>query len=127
MDFGRSIISPAYNRQPDFISWLSKKKTFGFTCVNCESAISFGYEILIGKEWTWKTDFGESSVSEIKRFYKMNIVGKSPDGGWPAVTNIHCQACLANYLIYAGVIEASNSCYIVTLQGITEFLDSPDL
>ena len=53
----------------------------------------------------------------------MNLVGKTPDGGWTAIVKIECKNCQTVYLIYAGVNEASNSFYIITLQGITEILD----
>ncbi len=53
----------------------------------------------------------------------MNLVGKTPDGGWTAIVKAKCKNCQTEYLIYAGVNEASSSFYIITLQGITEILE----
>jgi len=52
----------------------------------------------------------------------MNIVGKSPDGGWTTVIEGNCDACGTRYRFYAGIKENANSAYKVTLQGITEIV-----
>jgi hypothetical protein len=99
------------------------KKTFKFTCINCQKKVELKYKSIIGKEFGWHEEFNEKTYEEIKQFYNMNAVNKTPDGGWTAVSKCQCNNCKTEYLIYAGVDEYSNSLYKITLQGITEILD----
>jgi transposase-like protein len=122
MNFGKSILSPNYFRNPDFTSRDSRNTAFKFVCANCQNELEVEYKSLIGEEWCWESNFDEKSLSEIKQFYLMNVVGKSPTGGFPAVIEFSCHHCQKDYLIYAGVDESSNSFYVVTLHGITEII-----
>jgi hypothetical protein len=115
MKFGKSILSPSYLKKPDFTSHEIHKKVFSFECVNCQNNVEIKFKEIIGAEWSWKSDFDKQTVSEISAFYKMNLVGKTPDGGWTAIVKIECKNCQTEYLIYAGVNEVSNSFYIITL------------
>lgn len=54
----------------------------------------------------------------------MNVVGKSPDGGRPAIFETKCDNCGSQFMVYAGVSEISNSVHIVVIQSIAEV--SPD-
>jgi hypothetical protein len=54
----------------------------------------------------------------------MNVVGKSPDGGWPSVFEVRCDECGFRFLIYAGVEETSNSVYRVAIQSIAEISET---
>ncbi len=107
--------------------WLARfksaKKGFKFNCVNCQTVVEIKYETLIGKEFSWHDEFDGKTYNEIKRFYDMNAVGKTPDGGWTAIDKCQCSNCQIKYLIYAGVDEYYNSLYKITLQGITEILE----
>jgi len=123
MNFGKSILSPSYLRKPDFTSHESPEKVFNFECVNCQNNVKVKFKEIIGAEWSWKSYFDAQTVNEISAFYKMNLVGKTPDGGWTAISKVECKNCKTEYLIYSGVNEASNSFYIITLQGITEILE----
>jgi hypothetical protein len=147
MKFGKSILSPSYSRKTDFNSldspgkgfkynsWLlvqlrgwfmksrSAKKNFKFNCVNCQTVVEIKYETIIGKEFSWHDEFDKKTYKEIKRFYDMNAVGKTPDGGWTVIDKRQCNNCQTQYLIYAGVDEDYNSLYKITLQGITEILE----
>jgi len=123
MKFGKSISSPSYLRKSDFTSHESPEKVSSFKFVNCQNNIEVKFKEIIGTEWTWKSEFDEQTVNEIRAFYKMNLVGKSPDGGLTGIVKVECKNCQTEYLIYAGVNEALNSFYIITLQGITEILE----
>ncbi len=123
MKFGKSILSPSYIRQPELNFVDSLEKIYQFECVNCPAKVELEVETIIGKEFSWHEEFDKKLYQEIKRFYDMNAVGKTPDGGWTAIDKCQCSNCRTQYLIYAGVDEYCNSCYKVTLQGITEILD----
>ncbi len=123
MEFGKSILSPDYFRQPDFNSLDSIEKTFNFDCVNCPKTIVKEYNSIIGKVFCWHEEFDEKTYTKIKQFYDMNAVNKTPDGGLTAVDMCFCENCQTQYLIYAGVREYYNSLYKITLQGITEISD----
>lgn len=123
MKFGKSILSPSYFRKPDFDSHNSTERKFIFECVNCKTDVEIKYKSIIGKEYSWREDFDQATINEIKHFYNFNEVNKTPDGGWTAITKYHCRNCQAEYLIYAGVNEYYNGLYKVTLQAITEILE----
>ena len=123
MKFGKSILTPSYFRKPDFDSVGMVENSFKFICVNCQKKVEIEFESIIGKEWSWHDKFDEKTNTEIKQFYDMNAVNKAPDGGWTAIDKCHCKNCQTQYLIYAGVDEYRNSCYAITMQGITEILE----
>ncbi len=85
MKFGKSILSPSYFRKPDFNSVGLIEKNFKFNCVNCKTEVEIEFESIIGKEWSWRDEFDEKTTAEIKQFYDMNVVNKTPDGGWTAI------------------------------------------
>lgn len=120
MKFGKAILSPSHFRKPDFNSIDSLEQSFEFRCVNCSSNIERKFTSIFGKEFGWHDDFDEETQSEIERYFEMNVVGKTPDGGWTAVDQCQCNKCPTQYLIYSGVNEYSNSAYQITLQGISE-------
>lgn len=119
----KSILSPSYSRKPDLNFLDSLQKSFKFDCVNCPIKVEIKFETIVDKEFSWHDEFDEKTNAEIKRFYNMNVVNKTPDGGWSAIDRCQCNNCQTKYLIYAGVNEFANSCYKITLQGITEILE----
>jgi hypothetical protein len=124
MKFGKSILLPSYSRKSDFNSLNSTEKSFKFGCVNCQSKIQIKYDSIIENKWNWEDKFDDKTNSEIKQFYDINAVNKSPADGWTAIGKFQCGNCQTEYLIYAGVDEYYNSLYKVTLQGITEIIES---
>ncbi|MBA2501315.1 MAG: hypothetical protein H0V27_00405 [Pyrinomonadaceae bacterium] len=124
MTFGRSKLLPSYTRKPNFKSHESKKRYFEFRCVNCDEPLAVEYNLLINQVFGWEQHIGEALAAEAKEFYRVGIVRKSQDGGWPSMTKVQCSNCKITHLVYAGVNEVSNSVYFVTLQGITEIITS---
>ncbi len=61
----------------------SLKKTFTFDCVNCSTTVEINSSSIVGKAFTWHEEFDEKTYEEIKSFYGMNVVGKTPDGSFP--------------------------------------------
>ena len=121
MEFGRCFLSPSYQRNPDFKTG-DPTSSFKFKCSRCNNNVEVGFDSLIGQGYSWQNHFDAEQINKIKALFDMNIVGKSPDGGSPAITEISCSTCSAKYLVYAGVTEIYNSLFSVTLQGITEIL-----
>ncbi len=113
---------PSYHHKPTFDSVESPEKIFSFDCIECSAKIEIKYRSIIGKEFTWHEEFDAKVYEEIKRFYCMNAVGKTPDGSWTAICKYQCDNCQTQYLIYAGVDEYANSAYKITLQAITEII-----
>lgn len=120
MNFGKTILVPSFSRKPDFDSVASLGRTFRFACVKCSSMITRDFDSFIGLEFGWREKYDKDSLAAIEKHFGLNIVGKSPDGGWTAVCECNCENCGTLYLLYAGVEEYSNSAHRVTLQGITE-------
>jgi transposase-like protein len=124
MKFGKSILSPSYSRGPNYDSLNSINENFEFICMNCQSKIQVEYNEIIGNEWNWEDNFDKKTNDEIKRFFDINAVNKSPDNGRTAISRFKCSDCQAQYLVYAGVNEYYNSLYKVTLQGIAEIIEN---
>jgi len=120
--FGKSAISPSYTRKARFKSGAPSNDNYIFDCLHCENPISVRYQLLIRAAGQWETTIGEEFATAAKDFYKIGVVGKSQDGGWPSMLQVSCDSCEARYLIYAGIDEYYNSLYRVTIQGITELL-----
>jgi hypothetical protein len=118
--FGKSKLSPSYTRKPSFKSHESKETHFEFGCINCEAPIVVEFNLLTNRVSRWEQEVGEDFAAEAKEFYKIGVVGKSQDGGWPSMIRVQCPYCKTTHLVYAGVDEVSNSVYFVTLQGIVE-------
>ena len=81
------------------------------------------YNQLINQVFGWEQHLGEELAAEAKEFFRIGIVGKSPDGGWPSIVKVQCSECRTVHLVYAGVNEVSNSVHFVTLQGIAEIIE----
>lgn len=140
MRFGRSVLRPSYSRIPDFKNFDYKdgkwgirsrlreyfNREFKFRCINCNKRMAVEYDLLIDKGSGWKQKIGEALAREAIEFYKIGAVGKSHDGGWPAMIKVECPKCKARYLVYAGVNEIHNSAHLVTIQGITEIVEVKD-
>ena len=122
MRFGKSVLSPSYARPPSFKS-VEGERSYSFACVNCYQTVLFEFDSLITQGYSWREAFGVELADKIKEFYRIGVVGKSQDGGFPSMILRQCISCNTNYLIYAGVEEVSNSVLVVTLQGITEILE----
>ena len=118
--FGKSKLSPSYTRKPSFKSYESKETLLEFGCVNCEAPIVVEFNLLTNRVFGWEQDVGEGLAAEAKEFFRIGVVGKSQDGGWPSMIKVQCSYCKTMHLVYAGVDEVSNSVYLITLQGIVE-------
>ena len=120
--FGKSALSPSYAREAHFKSSAPVSNHFTFDCFSCGRPISISYQLLIGAAGQWEATIGDELATAAKDFYKIGLVGKSQDGGWPSMLKVSCNGCEARYLVYAGVDEYYNSLYRVTIQGITELV-----
>jgi len=119
------VLSPSYTRPPDFRSHKAGEKFYSFACVECDQTISVEFDSLIFQGYSWQDTFGEKLADEIKEFYRIGVVGKSQDGGFPSMIVVECKNCKTDYLAYAGVEEVNNSVYVVTMQAITQITEKP--
>lgn len=120
MRFGNPILSPNHLRQWDFDSITSEEHAFEFKCAGCSATVMLFFDTLIGREFGWREEYSPETVSQIEKYFGMNLVSKTPDGGWTAITESKCESCGTDHIIYAGVREYANSAYRVTIQGICE-------
>lgn len=123
MQFGRTLLEPSYLRRPDYETSAETNPVFRFIC-SCNHSIETAFETFIAEYFGWEERLGKPFASKAKEFYKIGVVGKSPDGGWPSMVIAYCPNCRARYLLYAGVKEVYNSVYKITVQGITELVNS---
>ncbi|MBA3712627.1 MAG: hypothetical protein H0W76_09275 [Pyrinomonadaceae bacterium] len=103
-----------------------KSNSFEFDCLNCNQVMRIVFNVLINATWDLKEAIGEKLATQAKKFYGIGLVGKSPGGGWPHMTICCCERCRTKCLIYAGVEEIYNSMYQVTIQAVTELIESEE-
>jgi hypothetical protein len=120
MKFNKRLLEPSYSRHADFNSLSSQESAYSFRCSRCSATVGFPFSEVIGKEYSWKQTYSKGEVDEIKSYFQMNVVGKSLDGGRPAILEVTCDSCRAEFMVYAGVNETSNSVYRVVVQSIAE-------
>jgi hypothetical protein len=119
----KTQLSPSYSRKPDFKSHESTDKEYKFSCAHCGQPICVAYAALINRGVGWEQDLGTQLAADAREFYRIGVVGKSQDGGWPSMIRVQCSNCNTGHLLYAGVNEVRNSVYFVTVQGIAEIID----
>lgn len=123
MKFGKSSLVPSYSRKPDFRTSKSHASAYEFFCIQCRTSNTIEYDRIIKAVSLWEEEWKAACVTDAKDHFRIGVVGKSQDGGWPSMVIVACEACGAEHLIYAGVNEVSNSMYTVIIQGVTEILD----
>ncbi len=121
MKFHNTLLEPDYARSPDFVGWNLDEANFQFDCGKCSRRITIAYQYFVDLFWRWEDRLGQDLVDAAKTQFRLNIVGRSHDGGWPTVTVANCNNCGSQHLVYAGVNEISNSYYQITVQGILRF------
>jgi hypothetical protein len=113
------IKRPTTLRNPDFVTGEKETQPYKFNCAICKASIAIDFDRQINNSWTGRTErINEEEVKELRAFYGIGLSGKSHDGGLPIFDKVTCITCGANYIIYCGVIETSNSAYTVTVNGI---------
>lgn len=117
--FGQQLIEPSYWREPWFSGWDTSARSYVWPCAACGAETAIGLNVVVGKGLSWKSTLGADLASAATSHFRLNLVGKSHDGGWPSISLVQCGSCGARYLLYAGVAETSNSVYRVTIQGLS--------
>ncbi|MGD9589789.1 MAG: hypothetical protein AB7Q37_16870 [Pyrinomonadaceae bacterium] len=123
MKFGIDLVSPSYTRTPTYDSLNAQAQSYEFDCIRCSMRIVIDFTDILNNESQWPYDFDKVTENQIRLHFDMNMVGKSPDGGWPKIITRRCIGCSVKYMLYAGVNEVANSVYKITIQGITEIID----
>lgn len=116
---GRLLLEPSYSRSPAWRGSELDQAECNFAC-SCGAAVSVRVADLTRAAWTWEQELGPDLSKAATARFQLNAVGRSHDGGSPALVRQSCAACGARFLVYAGVEETSNSVYSVTLQGVSE-------
>lgn len=123
MKFGKSSLEPSYSREPDFRTSDRDLEAYEFFCTSCRTSINIEYDRFIKAVFSWEDEWTATCAIAVKEHFRIGVVGKSQDGGWPSIIITVCEACGAEHVVYAGVNEVSNSVYNVTIQGISKILD----
>jgi hypothetical protein len=113
------IIKPTYTKKPDFITGLDNSEFYIFECLSCREKLQLNFKIQIENSWTGKGEsLNEQEYLELKKYYKIGIVNKSREGGFPVFDKVCCEKCHAEYYTYVGLDEPRNSVYHIQIQGI---------
>jgi hypothetical protein len=115
----KNIISPSYSRDPFFIYGTTETKIFESKCDKCGSKIELLIDEIIHDSYSWKQKYNDDEINQLKEYYNIGYIGKSHDGGSPAIIKYECRNCNSLYYLYFGVKEPANSVYVITLQAIT--------
>jgi hypothetical protein len=120
MKFLRNLLEPSYSRQADYNSLDDRSTHYRFLCPSCSATVSFSFGEAIRHCDSWADQMDRPTADAIKDYFEMNLVGKTPDGGWPSIFTIDCNLCSSKFMVYSGVAETSNSVYRVVIQSIAE-------
>ncbi|MFT5823972.1 MAG: hypothetical protein ACI8ZM_005238 [Crocinitomix sp.] len=113
------IIKPTYTKKPDFVTGLNNSEFYTFECLPCGNKLQLNCKTQIENSWTGKGEnLNQQEYLELKKHYKIGIVNKSREGGFPVFDKVSCEKCQAEYYTYVGVDEPRNSVYYVQIQGI---------
>jgi hypothetical protein len=114
----KKIIEPSYDRKP-FYRTGECEKDFSFACDECGKSVLIDSKRLINNNWNGKTkSLTKRDFEFLKAYYKIGLVNKSADGGFPVFDKLTCSKCDSKYISYCGIIEFSNSAFMVTLNGL---------
>jgi ribosomal protein S27E len=114
----QTLVEPSYSRSQFFGGWDFSKANFAVTCVECGFKNNIDVSKIPQLGWTWRDSFNQEEVEFIEATFKLNLVGSTPTGGYPAMLKIFCKECKTEYLVYFGCAEVSNSVYSITHQGL---------
>lgn len=114
----KKIIEPSYDRKP-FYRTGECEKDFSFACDECGKSVLIDSKRLIYNNWNGKTEsLTKRDFEFLKAYYKIGLVNKSADGGFPVFDKLTCSKCDSKYISYCGIIEFSNSAFMITLNGL---------
>jgi hypothetical protein len=117
------ILKPSNWRKPNFRSGDDVSSAYTWQCPSCVELVKQSFDTIL-KEYggMGNSHFTKEDIAIFNKIFDIGYVGKSHDGGWPCFTKAMCPGCRANFVVYAGLQEPSNSFYIITIQGIS-YLD----
>ncbi len=113
------LVRPSYHRSAVFTGSELGDQAYSWRCPTCSADISAPVGTIVSEAWSWERSAGDEVASFARAHFELNAVGKSHDGGWPSILLVRCEGCAAQFVLYAGVEEVSNSVYQVTIQGLT--------
>ncbi len=92
------ILKPTYEKKPDFVTGLNNSEFYAFECLTCNEKLKLNCMAQIENSWTGKgKTLNEKEFLELKKFYKIGLVNKSSEGGFPVFDKIKCEKCQAEY------------------------------
>ena len=113
------LIKPTYSRKADFIMGLHQTEFYSFDCLSCGKKLQLCCNAQLANNSTGKGEnLSEQEFLDLKKFYKIGMVNKSHEGGFPVFDKICCEKCQAEYYTYVGVDEPRNAVYHIQIQGI---------
>ncbi len=119
IEFVSNLIRPSYGRD----SWFSGSETddrfYSWPCSECSTEMRTSLDAILHKRWSWEERLSAELISSLRAHFEINLVGRSPDGGFPSIILVPCPTCDAQNFLYAGVQETSNSVYRVVIQGLS--------
>lgn len=120
------LVRPSYHRSAAFTGSDLVAQAYSWRCPSCSTDIIVPIITIVNEAWSWERSVGDEVASFARAHFALNVVGKSHDGGWPSILLLRCQGCAAQFVLYSGVREVSNSVYHVTIQGLTHLRPNID-
>jgi len=113
------IIKPTYTKKPDFVTGQDSSEFYIFECISCGENLQLNFMVQIENSRIGKGEkLNEQEYIDLKKYYKIGVVNKSREGGFPVFDKVCCEKCQAEYYTYVGVDEPKNSIYHIQIQGI---------
>jgi len=115
MEIFESHIEPSFSRAPFSEGGGTD---YCLKCPNCENSLKIEFNELLNGAWNLREKFTEEEIGKIIAYFRIGIVSKSHDGGWPSFNIVNCKKCSSQYISYIGLNEYCNSAYRITEQGL---------
>lgn len=118
MEIIKKIIEPDNVRTP-YYQTVDCEIDYAFSCDECGKSIALDSDKQIKNCWNGKSDsITDRDFEFLKAIFQIGLSNKLTDGGLPVFDKLTCLRCDSKYISYCGVLEYSNSAYLITLNGL---------
>src|SRR5690606_30995310 len=108
----------SYSRPPNWQGYDLSEALADFSCSRCGNGIGVRFSRFLRRGHL----VDKQQEAALEAIFDISMVGKSHDGGWPRFDLVACAKCGAEFAVYVGAKETSNSVYAFTLQGVVEIV-----
>ncbi len=92
------LIEPSYHRLPSWTGSATEGASLIFGCC-CSTTVSVPMDDVLHAGWRWKEQLGQELSVRVTQAFDLNVVGRSKDGGSPAILRAGPNTCQVSCLV----------------------------